>query len=174
MEIKFYPHQQKELDETKDLNKVAFFHDMRFAVRHLHGGQKLIDLGAKVNLLICQKSKINDWKEHFQKYYSTNITLVDATKNKMKFVLTSIKVNVAPTIILINYELAFRRPELLKLHDITLLLDESSLIQNETAKRTKFIMKLDYKNLILLSRYTRKWKVRKFMVTITYARLEYI
>lgn len=51
----------------------------------------------------------------------------------------------------INYELAFRRPELLKLQDFTLMLDESSLIQNETAKRTKFIMKLDYKNLILLS-----------------------
>lgn len=81
-----------------------------------------------------------------------DITLVDATKNKIDFVLNSIKVNVAPTIILINYELAFRRPELLKLHDITLLLDESSLIQNETAKRTKFIMKLNYKNLILLSR----------------------
>jgi SNF2 family DNA or RNA helicase len=51
----------------------------------------------------------------------------------------------------INYELAFRRPELLQLKDFTLLLDESSLIQNEMAKRTKFIMKLNFKNLILLS-----------------------
>lgn len=26
--IKFYPHQQKELEETKDLNRVAYYHDM--------------------------------------------------------------------------------------------------------------------------------------------------
>ena len=63
----------------------------------------------------------------------------------------------------INYELAFRRKELLKLNDFTLMLDESSLIQNEQAKRSKFIMKLNYKNLILLSgtptsgKYERLW-----------------
>ena len=36
----------------------------------------------------------------------------------------------------INYELAFRRPELLKLEHFTLMLDESSMITNPTAKRT--------------------------------------
>ena len=68
-----------------------------------------------------------------------------------------------PCIGVINYELAFRRKELLKLNDFTLMLDESSLIQNEQAKRSKFIMKLNYKNLILLSgtptsgKYERLW-----------------
>lgn len=52
---------------------------------------------------------------------------------------------------IINYELAFRRMQLLSLHDFTLMLDESSLIQNESAKRTKFIMQLQPKNIILLS-----------------------
>ena len=52
----------------------------------------------------------------------------------------------------INYELAFRRPELAKLNDFTLMLDESSLIQNEQAKRSKFILKkLKPANVILLS-----------------------
>ena len=52
----------------------------------------------------------------------------------------------------INYELAFRRPELAKLKDFTLMLDESSLIQNEQAKRSKFILKkLQPSNVILLS-----------------------
>ena len=52
----------------------------------------------------------------------------------------------------INYELAFRRPELTKLKDFTLMLDESSLIQNEQAKRSKFILKkLKPANVILLS-----------------------
>lgn len=26
--VKLYPHQQKELDETKELNRVAYYHDM--------------------------------------------------------------------------------------------------------------------------------------------------
>lgn len=92
-----------------------------------------------------------------------SVTVVDATKNKIDFVMKSVEVNVAPTIILINYELAFRRKELLQLKDFTLMLDESSLIQNEQAKRSKFIMKLNYKNLILLSgtptsgKYERLW-----------------
>lgn len=154
MQIKFYPHQQKELEETKDLNKVAYFHDMRFAVKLLHGAEKLIDLGAKVNLVICQKSKINDWIEHFQTYYSLNTSvykLLGDEGNAKLFAWEAQQEGASKQIGFINYELAFRRPELLKLHDFTLLLDESSLIQNETAKRTKFIMKLDYKNLILLS-----------------------
>jgi SNF2 family DNA or RNA helicase len=58
----------------------------------------------------------------------------------------------SPEIYIINYELAFRRPELAKLTDFTLMLDESSLIQNEQAKRSKFILnKLKPANVILLS-----------------------
>ncbi len=53
---------------------------------------------------------------------------------------------------IINYDLIWRRPELSKLKDFTLMLDESSLIQNETSKRAKFILKkLDPTNVILLS-----------------------
>jgi SNF2 family DNA or RNA helicase len=52
----------------------------------------------------------------------------------------------------INYDLVFRRPTLAKLEHFTLMLDESSLIQNETAKRSKFILnKLHPDNVILLS-----------------------
>jgi len=51
----------------------------------------------------------------------------------------------------INYDLIHHRPELLKLTGFTLMLDESSLIQNEKTKRTKFIMRMDFTNLILLS-----------------------
>ena len=63
----------------------------------------------------------------------------------------------------INYELLFRRPELKNVHFDTLMLDESSLIQNDTAKRTKFILSLKTENVILLSgtptggRYENLW-----------------
>ncbi len=148
--MNLYKFQKDGLEETKDLNKVAYYWDMGTGKTFV-GAEKLIQLGAKINLVICQKSKIDDWIEHFKTHYPMDITLVDATKNKIDFVMKSIEVNVCPTVIIINYELAFRRKELLQLRDFTLLLDESSLIQNEQAKRTKFILKMQPKNVILLS-----------------------
>jgi len=47
--------------------------------------------------------------------------------------------------------LIFRRKQFLTLTGFTLLLDESSLIQNEKTKRTKFILKMTPANVILLS-----------------------
>lgn len=152
--INLYKHQADELEATKDLNKVAYYHDMGLG-KTFTGAEKLIQLGAKVNLVICQKSKIDDWIEHFARYYQfgENATNVyDLTKkSNMDKMFDYIKYNTARNIFVINYELAFRRKELLQLKDFTLMLDESSLIQNEQAKRSKFIMKLNYKNLILLS-----------------------
>ena len=64
---------------------------------------------------------------------------------------------------IINYDLIWRRSEFLLLKNYTLLLDESSLITNRTAKRSKFILKLDPENVVLLSgtptagRYEKLW-----------------
>lgn len=117
------------------------------------GAEKLVQLGANTNLLICQKSKIDDWVEHFKTYYP-NYRVYDLT-NKSDFACFKGRCmplhSVFECVAIINYELAFRRKCLLKLHDFTLMLDESSMIQNETAKRTKFILKLNPSNIILLS-----------------------
>ena len=119
------------------------------------GAEKTLQLGAKVNLLICQKSKISDWVNHMITYYGGASRVYDLT-NKKSFDLFFDEVdkkNIFPEIrtAVINYELAWRRKELLKLRDFTLMLDESSLIQNQKAKQTKFILKLQPKNVILLS-----------------------
>ena len=114
-------------------------------------------LGAKVNLVICQKSKIQDWVDHFESNYSSNFCKVRDLTNKrdMETFLTDVdtcnRFSCFTVVGVINYELAFRRPELAQLTDFTLMLDESSLIQNEKAKRSKFILKLKPKNVILLS-----------------------
>lgn len=119
------------------------------------GGEKLIQLGSKVNLIICQKSKINDWLDHFRDNYY-NVLVLDLT-NKVDFKMFTIEneyrcESYDYMIGVINYELAFRRPELEKLKGFTLMLDESSLIQNDQAKRSKFILKkLKPANVILLS-----------------------
>ena len=64
---------------------------------------------------------------------------------------------------IINYELTFRRSQLLQISGFSLMLDESSMIQNETAKRSKFALKLNPENVVLLSgtptagKYERLW-----------------
>lgn len=63
----------------------------------------------------------------------------------------------------INYDLTFRRDWMLKINEFTMMLDESSLITNENAKRSKFILKMKPESVVLLSgtptagKYERLW-----------------
>ena len=116
------------------------------------------EIGAKVNLIICQKSKVDDWVSHIETYYGSKTSVLDLTKKDYfdSFINCTVdddllEWNTMPITGIINYDLIWRRPELLQLEHFTLVLDESSLIQNEKAKRTKFIMKLKIDNVILLS-----------------------
>ena len=114
------------------------------------GAEKLMQLGAKVNLVVCQKSKIDDWVKHFIKNY--RCTVFDMTNIKEYDDFFFGMFDILPAVLIINYELIFRRKELSQLRDFTLMLDESSLIQNENSKRAKFILnKLQPENIILLS-----------------------
>lgn len=121
------------------------------------GAEKMMRLSAPFNLIICQKSKIKDWIEHIKQNYHLELYPYDLTsKNGMKCFMEEVKMDkdfmgYIPSVGVINYELAWRRTELLQLKDFTLMLDESSLIQNKQAKMTKFILKLNPKNVILLS-----------------------
>lgn len=116
-----------------------------------------MDLDARVNLVICQKSKLQDWLNHFELYSDTwrNHNLIyDLTdKNALEAFLNVVQDHgyTQRIIGVINYDLIWRRPQLLQLEKFTLLLDESSLITNEQAKRSRFILKLNALNVILLS-----------------------
>lgn len=109
-------------------------------------------LGEKLNLIICQKSKIQDWYDHIEDNYPEWL-VYDLTEKSHMEIFMSLLIYPAnhPAVGIINYDLSFRRKELLKLKDFTLILDESSIIQNENSKRSDFIMKLHPKNVILLS-----------------------
>lgn len=159
--MKLYEFQEDVLDQSKELNKVAYYYDMGLGKTFI-GAEKLIRLNARVNLVVCQKSKIKDWDDHFVNHYelSQNAMIYDLTMwNKKDWESFNKDVQfendwheAKKYILIINYDLLFRRPELAQLKDFTLLLDESSLIQNETSKRSKFILKqLKPANVILLS-----------------------
>lgn len=102
--------------------------------------------------MICQKSKIDDWVEHFRTYYEDSFEIYDLTKKKDFSEFIELPLQNKCSIGIINYDIVFRRPHLGDIHIDTLMLDESSLIQNETSKRAKFILKkLHFTNVILLS-----------------------
>lgn len=162
--VTLFPHQKQALEMTSSQNRVAYYLDMGLGKTFV-GSEKMRELGAKVNLVICQKSKIQDWCDHFNANYQCEV--VDLTTLKIdKFESFVHLCEMIPhTIVgIINYDLIFRRPALAKLKDFTLILDESSLVQNETSKRSKFILKrLKPENVILLSgtptggKYEKLW-----------------
>lgn len=173
MSINLLPHQADVLKATESKNKVAYYLDMGLGKTFV-GSEKMIDMRTDVNLVICQKSKVNDWVEHFQKHYNDHPFLTDVydLTDKKQFEgffqavheVEDCELDPRQVVGIINYELAFRREKLTELKDFTLMLDESSMIQNETAKRSKFILKkLKPSNVILLSgtptsgKYERLW-----------------
>lgn len=163
--MQLYEHQKLALEQTEGMTHVAYYHDMGLG-KTFTGSEKMMQLGAKVNLIVCQKSKIDDWLNHIRANYSGKIfALYDLTNGVAfhEFLQTALVYDYISVVGVINYDLIWRRKELLQLKDFTLMLDESSLIQNETAKRSKFILKMQPKNVILLSgtptggKYERLW-----------------
>ena len=145
--MKLFDYQEKALALTSDKDNSAFYYDMGLGKTFI-GSERLRLYGERVNIIVCQKSKIKDWCEHFKEHY-TDYAVFDLTNKKdmQAFMIYPIYKCIG----IINYELAYRREELRQLKDFTMMLDESSMIKNETAKRTKFILSLKPSHTILLS-----------------------
>lgn len=135
--FKLYPHQVRALEQTKEFNRVGYYLDMGLGKTFV-GSEKAKSLRSAI-LLICPKSLVSTWVNHFKEHY-TYLTVSDYTKNN--------PLEIADVFI-ITYDLIWRRK--IDLKKYTLILDESSYIQNETSKRTKAILKLKPLNVILLS-----------------------
>lgn len=156
-----YQHQVEALERTADKNRCAYYLDMGLGKTFV-GSEKMDRLGKLLNLVVCQKSKVPDWVEHFRTHYPCTVYDLTNPKDFKAFAAVAGYPD-RYTVGIINYDLVFRRPELMKLKGFTLMLDESSLIQNTGAKRTKTILKMKPDNVILLSgtptagRYERLW-----------------
>ena len=161
------PHQEKVLNQTKDFNRVAYYLDMGLGKTFV-GAEKVWELNNDVNLVICQKSKIDDWVQHFKDHYP-DYEVFDLTHKSQAITFRnridtkSIYHRDVQIIGVINYDLTFRRDWMLKINEFTMMLDESSLITNENAKRSKFILKMKPESVVLLSgtptagKYERLW-----------------
>lgn len=189
--MQLFPHQQKALEETKQFNRVAYYLDMGLGKTFV-GSEKMNEMGSFQNVVICQKSKVQDWVEHFKEYYSEDYTILDLTVKKGCELFQAIaKDNPFPknhVVGVINYDLVFRRSYFANMSGFTLMLDESSIIQNEKSKRSKFILKMKPENVILLSgtptagKYEKLWsqlhllgwKISKDLFYKQYVEIEWI
>lgn len=161
--MRLFPHQQKALEDTQTFNRCAYYLDMGLGKTFV-GGEKAKQLDAPL-VVVCQKSKIEDWVQHLVDVagYDT-FDLTD--KKELEFfeqVLNGDSETASKTAGVINYDLVFRRSYFAHISGFTLMLDESSMIQNEMAKRSKFILKMQPQNVILLSgtptagKYEKLW-----------------
>ena len=169
-DLHFMPHQEDALNRTEQFNRCAYYLDMGLGKTFV-GAEKMWELNNDVNLVICQKSKIDDWVQHFEDYYPT-YRVMNLTKKSEAAGFRAVADaggHDIQVVGVINYETAFRREWLLKLREFTLMLDESSLITNENAKRSKFILKMKPESVILLSgtptagKYERLWSQVKLL-----------
>ena len=157
--IKLHPHQERAIKQANNRERVAYYLDMGLGKTFVASEQaKLYE--NDVILVICQNSKVSDWSEHFEKFYSNKVFSITSTKTLKNYVdYHGKKVGV------INYEKTYRDnyKRLLELTEFTLIIDESSVLGNSKTNISKFVQKLKFKNLVLLSgtptsgKYEKLW-----------------
>lgn len=157
--IKLHPHQIRAIKQANNRERVAYYLDMGLGKTFVASEQaKLYE--NDVILVICQNSKVSDWSEHFEKFYSNKVFSITSTKVLKSYVdYQGKKVGV------INYEKTYRDnyKRLLELTEFTLIIDESSVLGNSKTNISKFVQKLKFKNLALLSgtptsgKYEKLW-----------------
>lgn len=162
--VQLYQHQKSALTQTEQFNRVAYYLDMGLGKTFV-GSEKMWGMNTRVNLIVCQKSKIEDWVQHMVLYYGADYCVYNLTKKgELQMFIRAVDDTAECAICgVINYDLIYRRPYFGHMKGFTLMLDESSIIQNESAKRSKFILKMQPENVILLSgtptagKYERLW-----------------
>lgn len=160
--MELFGYQKAALDRVADRRDCAFYHDMGLG-KTFTGAEKLMrDCCWHKALVVCQKSKVHDWFDHFEENYP-DVPVIDLTYDVDWDVFTS---NESDDFVgIINYDLIWRRPQLMDLTCFSVMFDESSLLQNTSSKRTKAAMQLAFKanSVILLSgtpvdgKYERLW-----------------
>ena len=149
--LELFDFQQDVLNRTQEFTRTAYYLDMGLGKTFV-GSEKMHQLGTHNNVVICQKSKIPDWVKHFETYYP-DLATVNATEKTFDYDVDMhfFGIDRRPHVLIINYALIYRRPWLRELNNYTLMLDESSLIQNPNTERTKVVMGIQPDNIILLS-----------------------
>lgn len=147
--IKLFPHQRQTLVDIARYTRCCLAHEMGLGKTYT-STEKLSSLDFKHALVVCQKSLIPTWIKHLKDNYP-DWEVIDYTKPKA--VIPDRK-----CVIVLNYDIVFRRPELRLLKNLSVILDECTIISNPSAKRTKAIFRLHIENIVMLSGTVSKGK----------------
>lgn len=143
--VELYQFQKEILNDIEGRQRCALFCDMGLGKSFM--GSEHVDSIAKSDediYVICQLSKVRDWVNHWRDHYRRPV--MDFTRKDPK----NPKIKTKGMVIVVNYDLVWRRP-IFREMPAHIILDESSLIQNDSTKRTKFIMKMHPISVTLLS-----------------------
>lgn len=136
MKRQLYRFQNDILDNVKDFNKCALYCGLGTG-KTLMSLTKAHSMYTGYILIVCQKSKIEDWVNESREVFDTEPIYILHSDIAIKKLIEEGGIGI------ITYDLIWRRKCLDELMDYKyiMILDESSLIQHETAKRTKACMK---------------------------------
>lgn len=161
MVIKLHPHQERAIKQANNRERVAYYLDMGLGKTFVSSEQaKMFNNDI---LVICQNSKVDDWVEHFEKFYDYEVFKLKNEKVVSQFLEYG-----QPKVAVINYEKTYRPKykNLLKFENFTLIVDESSVLGNSKTNISKLVQKLKFKNLILLSGTPTSGKYEKLWVQL--------
>lgn len=158
-----FDYQEAALARVSGHRRCAFYHDMGLG-KTFTGSEKLKSLHCSVNVVVCQKSKVEDWVSHLRNVAAVPTYNLTNGGSFEEFTRISRRGSDMWAFGVINYDLLFRR-DITPLVDYAVMFDESSLLQNESSKRTKAAMRLasGASGLVLLSgtptdgKYERLW-----------------
>lgn len=143
--MRLYGFQQRILNSIEGRTRCALFCEMGLG-KTIMSTEHVLSIAKDDEdiIVICQKSKVRDWVIHWREHYSRPVcdyTRIDPKNPKHQS---------KGMVIVVNYDIIWRRP-IFKEWKAHLIIDESSLIQNDTAKRTRFIMGMRPLSVTLLS-----------------------
>lgn len=100
--------------------------------------------GDKLRIVVCQKSKIQDWIDELKAFYGKGIQIYNLTNKREYDAFCGLTEPQEITYAIINYDLVWRRT--LEPHSFTLILDESSELRSPKTKKTKAVVRLGKKS----------------------------
>lgn len=140
--------QIEALEQLNGRSRCAFYYGLGLGKTFM-GAEKLVRGSCRHILVVCQKSKIQDWTAHFLEHYP-ELAVFNLRKKKDKDAFICQDTN-GRKVGIINYDMLAKLGPQLPGRSLGVIYDESSMIKNPGAGRTRAAMRLDVDELVLLS-----------------------
>ena len=155
--MELYKHQRQVLEQIKNKNKCALYLDMGLGKTFV-ASEKMIELDEKLTIIVCPKSVVDTWENHIKIYYPE----YQVFKYKLPEELPN------KTVIIINYDLIWRRQEFKKLKEV-LDLQVGDIVRLDRAADDTILVSVDgrerYIATIGLQRYRKTLQIQEVIKT---------